>query len=108
MNSSRVTSHKMIVRDHPSPIDDQSEEFKVNLFFLRPDIGITSLIAHGQRVFIVRFKLVSQLNDILRRFHARDLEPKQISFIQSYSSEITLRPGDLERVKLINVNNYSS
>ena len=51
---------------------------------------------------------MSQLNDIPRRFHARDLEPKQISFIQSYSSEITLRPGDLERVKLINVNNYSS
>ena len=34
----------MIVRDHPSPIDDQSEEFKVNLFFLRPDIGIASLM----------------------------------------------------------------
>ena len=38
---------------------------------------------------------------------ARDLEPKHFSFIQSYSSEITLR-RDLERVKLINVNNYSS
>ena len=38
------------------------------------------------------------------------MKPKHISFIQSYSSEITLRrrPGDLERVKLINVNNYSS
>ena len=38
------------------------------------------------------------------------MKPKHISFIQSYSSEITLRrrPEDLERVKLINVNNYSS
>ena len=95
----------MIVRDHPSPIDDQSEEFKVNLFFLRPDIGIASLMDKESLLSDLSWSLTLMIffEDFMQqtwsqnRFHLFKVIP-----VRSHYGR------DLERVKLINVNNYSS